>query len=149
MKNAILTTLASLAAIVGLVFASGCASFSGAVKQHQSTVELVAQVATMKFIQDKPKAEQAARAAKVRVVVAALKKLVSEETVTLQRVAQLALTYTDQLQPEDKVLALAFIKALQDELSQSVGVGELDSDSVVALKGVFDSIDFTAALFGG
>lgn len=126
---------------------TGCASLGATVKEHQSTADLVAQLATVKFIQDKPKAEQAARAERIRDAIAKVSKVVSEESVTLQRVAQLFITYTDNLSPEEKVLALAFIKALQDELQRSIGMGELNSDSLIVLRTLFASIDTTASLF--
>lgn len=126
-----------------------CASLNGAVRDHSAAVSLVASVATLKYIESAPAgADQAARAHRVRLVAAELERVAADESVTIAELATLALQRVPvDLSPSDRLIAVALVQTLAQELEARLGTGGLNADSLVSVRTLLRAVDQAAAFY--
>lgn len=141
MKRLFLGALAALAL-------SACASTNATLERHGAAAQLIVKVAAMKYIEQAGVSDRGARAVHIIQVVKAVGDVAGGEPITLQRLAQIA---TEQLpanlSPSDRMLAMALISVAQNELQARIGVGSLESDTLLKLNEVLAWISDAASLY--
>ena len=150
-KGAALALLWALALAITLL--PGCAAASTLVDGNPTvrpeTRRLVAEVATVAYIRQAPTpGARAAKAARIRVVVAELQRTAAGEPITVQRLAMLALErIPGDLTPEERLLAIELVRQLQAEFLANIGHGGLESDSLVRLSDLLSAVDLAASVY--
>lgn len=127
---------------------TACASTGATIERNGAAAQLIVKVAAMKYIEQANPSERGARATRIVEVVKAVGSVANGEPITLQRLAQLA---TEQLPadlaPSDRMLAMALISVAQNELQARIGVGSLESDTLLKLTEVLAWISDAATLY--
>lgn len=140
------------AAILIVGMPAGCASLGDAVGKHAESADTVARIATYAYIRraGDPQAQHA-RAARIRSVVAeieAAQAALGGEPITLQTFTALALErIPSDLTPADKAIAYEFVTLIGTELGNSIGLGGLQSGSLIRLTATLRAVDQAAAFF--
>lgn len=146
----ICSLLAIVACAAGIFSATGCASTNAAFEQHSAAVNLVGQGAAFVYLKEaKTPQARSDRAAHIRVVIAAVEgQLTGEQTVTLAELTAFAIAHLPaNVSPDDRVLALAFIQTLGQELGNTYGNAGITPQTQVSLRGVLTAIDQIAAIY--
>lgn len=131
-----------------LAIGAGCASTGGVVERNSAAAQLIVKVAAMKYIEQAAPVARAARAQRVVSSVAVVLEVAKGEPITLQRLAQVAAEQLPaNLAPSDRTLALALISVAQAELQNRIGVGSLQSDTLLKLSEVLTWISDAAVLY--
>jgi hypothetical protein len=139
---------AGLLALVGVFALTACGSTRAVVERNSAAAQLIVKVAAMKYIEQADLHERGERAARVVAVVDEVIQVAKGEPITLQRLAQIAAEQLPQtLEPSDRVLALALISVAQVELQNRIGVGSLESDTLLKLAEVLGWISDAAKLY--
>lgn len=127
---------------------AGCGSTNGLVERNSTAAQLIVKVAAMKYIEQAPAEARGARAARVVSVADLVVDATKGEPITLQRLAQLAAEQLPaDLEPSDRMLAMALISVAQTELQNRIGVGSLESDTLLKLSEVLAWISDAARLY--
>lgn len=141
MKHVILGAFAAL-------FLAGCGSTAGVVERNSTAAQLIVKVAAMKYIEQASLSDRGARAARVVSLTSSLIDVAKGEPITLQRLAQIAAEQLPaNLEASDRMLAMALISVAQTELQERIGVGSLESDTLLKLSEVLTWISDAAALY--
>lgn len=136
-----------LVAIAAAVL-TGCASSGGLTERHSTAAQLIVKVAAMKYVEQASLSERGERARRVVNVVGSLIEVAKGEPITLQRLAQIAAEQLPaNLEASDRMLAMALISVAQAELQDRIGVGSLQSDTLLKLSEVLTWIADAAALY--
>lgn len=130
MKSFVLASILSVAALCG------CAS----TPQNAVLQQVAVQYATGKFIEAKPAAERAARAADVIAVAGVVKTLASGDTSTVDELANhvQGILAGANLSPSDRLLANTLVAAVVAELQARVSNGVLSANDRLAVSKVLD-----------
>lgn len=135
-----------VASYLAFVALAGCAALS----QHSAAVQLIVSQATMRYIEQAPVPERAARAARVIEVAKKIESVASGEPVTISQLAALALNaIPSNLPPSDRALAVSVIQIAAQELSNKVGEGVISAEQLVTVKAVVQAIADAAEIYAG
>lgn len=131
------------AAVIIVGTHSGCATLD----KHPAATALVVQVATLKYIEQAPPDERAARAARVVAVADAVQVAADGASLSIDGLAQLAIQrIPPTLAPSDRALAVGLVMVLQQELTARIGAAGLDPGALVNLRSVLGQVK-SAAMF--
>jgi hypothetical protein len=131
-----------------LIGLAACSSTSGVIERNGAAAQLIVKVAAMKYVEQALPHERAERAARVVSITAELIDVAKGEPITLQRLAAIASERLPAtLEPSDRLLAMALISVAQTELQNRIGVGSLESDTLLKLSEVLAWISDAATLY--
>jgi hypothetical protein len=134
--------------IVALALLAGCSSTSGVVERNGVAAQLIVKVAAMKYVEQAALHERGARAARVVALTRSLVEVAKGEPITLQRLATIAAEQLPaNMEASDRMLAMALISVAQAELQNRIGVGSLESDTLLKLSEVLQWIADAATLY--
>ncbi len=131
---------------------AGCATTGagGGVSDDTKAVaaQLIVKVAAMKYIEQAGPEFRAGRAARVIQVASTVADTARGGELELQSLVALAAAQLpENLEPSDRMLAMALISVAEAELKARTGVGGLQSDTLLKLAEVLDWISDAATLY--
>lgn len=133
----VLCAIAGFSLPLAMTGFTGCATF----KEHSATVELAVTIATTQYIEKSPRAEWASKAAKVREIASKALETATAENLSIPALAATVVAQLpDTMPPGDRVLAIALVKLIQQELSLKLGDNVLKPDDIVTVRGVLQAV---------
>ena len=134
-----------VAACAIVLLPAGCAT----IDEHESAARLIARGAVVAYIERAPVESRGAVALKVLAVTADVLKVAGNgEPITIQRLASAAAAQLPaDMPPGRRVIAMEVISTVADALQKRIGVGGLESDSLVKLADVLGWVDSVATLY--
>ena len=141
-------SLLAAIATTAIIAITACTSTKGVVERNSVAAQLIVKVAAMKYIEQASLSDRGARAANVMRVADLIAVTARGEPITLQRLALLAAEQLpENLDPSDRMLAMALISVAQTELQSRIGVGSLESDTLLKLSEVLTWVSDAARLY--
>lgn len=149
MKGKRMAAAAALVALWGAAIA--CVTHLPActtLDRHPAAAALVVQVATLKYIEQAPPEERAARAARVIAVADAVQIAADGTSLSIEGLAQLALErIPPTLEASDRILAVGLVNVISQELTARLGNGGLEAHSLVNLRTMLGQVKSAASFY--
>ncbi len=148
MRSKYIGLLAAACMAIAMGSLSGCATLFPS--DSQLAQQVAVQYATGKFIESKPAAERAARAAQVKSVAEQVKVVAASDSATVAAIHELAMAKVNgsHLSASDRLLATALVEAVVQELSGKVVDGVLKPDDRVVVMHILDWVITAAVAYG-